>query len=934
MHLRAIELLGFKSFPDKTRIDFAQGITALLGPNGCGKSNIVDAIKWSVGEQSAKTLRADKMEDIIFSGTENRKALGIAEANLTLANDGGQLPLDAAELTIKRRLHRSGESEYFINNVPVRLREIRELFFDTGIGKSAYSIMEQGRIDQILSTKPEERRYVFEEAAGITKYRIKGLEAERKLEKTQENMRQVEGILGEVKRSYDTLKSQAEKTEKFRNLKERIFQVELDIQLLRLRDFQERQEKCEQQLAERNKGRNALKQGIDSIRESMEQSIDQVNTMESHLIENQKKLYQVDLERNSRESQITMLGERSEEIDQRITSEQDRARSIEKKIEQARTETSRRQLELAELESLIMDVEKNIRGFEVDIDRFEGLIEGNDSTIQSLREEAVSLESKVEALRLDLRALTDDIVTQLDQRLKELGYSAQDRERIETRINSILEGLRIQLRGRSELLNDYRSLSDLGTGEQDQLLDTLHQLLEESLGKTDELTDLFEQYRRCTPVFLEEFLAPEGIITRKRDLDNKITENLQNRAEKRESAEVLRLENQNLNTKIGEYRRTLEELRVNRAQTHTRKSSLENEIERLQEQISDQEMQLTENTQQIEESKKRLAEIVAQIAELQKQRSSLEEENRKTKKELSRLEKEISSKNNSLVSTEKELKRKLAKLEAEQVNIEQAQIELAGTKTEVRNLYSNFSELHSRDLTEFESRLYEVDRPLKTLRSDHSELREKLRKLGQVNLMAPEEFREVSERYRFLAGQLDDLRQASNDLKKITQEIRSESSEVFLDTYNQIRKNFHLMFRRLFGGGRAELKLVEPDNVLESGIDIYAQPPGKKLENITLLSGGEKSLTAIALLFAFFMVRPSPFCILDEIDAALDEQNISRFVHVLKEFAGNSQFIIVTHNKKTIASADTLLGVTMEESGISKLVTVRLENRIEEKSYA
>jgi chromosome segregation protein len=220
------------------------------------------------------------------------------------------------------------------------------------------------------------------------------------------------------------------------------------------------------------------------------------------------------------------------------------------------------------------------------------------------------------------------------------------------------------------------------------------------------------------------------------------------------------------------------------------------------------------------------------------------------------------------------------------------------------------------------------------LRSDHNELREKLRKLGQVNLMAPEEFREVSERYRFLAGQLDDLRQASNDLKKITQEIRSESSEVFLDTYNQIRKNFHLMFRRLFGGGRAELKLVEPDNVLESGIDIYAQPPGKKLENITLLSGGEKSLTAIALLFAFFMVRPSPFCILDEIDAALDEQNISRFVHVLKEFAGNSQFIIVTHNKKTIASADTLLGVTMEESGISKLVTVRLENRIEEKSYA
>jgi chromosome segregation protein len=209
-----------------------------------------------------------------------------------------------------------------------------------------------------------------------------------------------------------------------------------------------------------------------------------------------------------------------------------------------------------------------------------------------------------------------------------------------------------------------------------------------------------------------------------------------------------------------------------------------------------------------------------------------------------------------------------------------------------------------------------------------------MRALGQVNLMAPEEFREISERYSFLIGQLEDLRRASRDLKTITEEIQSESSELFLETYNTIRKNFHLMFRRLFGGGRAELKLLEPEKVLESGIDIYAQPPGKKLENINLLSGGEKSLTAIALLFAFFMVRPSPFCILDEIDAALDDQNVSRFVHVLKEFAGNSQFIVVTHNKKTIACADTLLGVTMEESGISKIVTVRLENRIEEKSYA
>ena len=515
-----------------------------------------------------------------------------------------------------------------------------------------------------------------------------------------------------------------------------------------------------------------------------------------------------------------------------------------------------------------------------------------------------------------------------------MGYSAQDRERIERRIHEVLEGMRIQLRGRSELLSDHRSLSGIGDEERIQLLETLQALLEESLARTRELDGLFDQYRRCTPVFLEEFLAPEGIITKKRELDNRITENLRLRTEKREASDTLRLENQSLNARISEYRGTLEELRVNRAQTHTRKASLGGDIERLQEQVEDLQTQLSENTKQIDESRKRSADIDTQIEDLQSQKTSLEDEDRRIKKELSRLEKEISSQNANLVSTEKELKVKLEKLEQEQGTVEQLQIELADTKAEIRNLYSNFSEVHSRDLGEFDSRIHEVDRPLKDLRSDLQQLRERMRALGQVNLMAPEEFREVSERYRFLTGQLEDLRQASLDLKRITEEIHSESSELFLDTYNTIRKNFHLMFRRLFGGGRAELKLLDPDQVLESGIEIYAQPPGKKLENITLLSGGEKSLTAIALLFAFFMVRSSPFCVLDEIDAALDDQNVSRFVHVLKEFAGASQFIVVTHNKKTIACADTLLGITMEESGISKIVTVRLENRIEEKSYA
>ncbi len=934
MHLKTIEILGFKSFPDKTRLEFAEGITALLGPNGCGKSNIVDAIKWVLGEQSAKALRADRMEDIIFNGSESRKALSVAEVSLSLENNSSRLPLDAAEIAVKRRLFRSGESEYSINKVPVRLREIRELFFDTGIGKSAYSIMEQGKIDQILSNKPEDRRYVFEEAAGITRYRMKGLEAERKLEKTRENMRQVEGILGEVKRGYENLKGQAEKTEVFRSLKEQLFETELDLQLLRLKSLKARRKDLERQLAARSQGRTALKQGIDSLRRTMEQSIDQVNSMESRLIESQKKLYQIDLDRNSKDNQIRMLAERVEEIERQISSGQERARQVERKLDRGRVEEAARQRELGELESLIADVEKNIRGFEQDILQFEGRIRENESSIQRLRRETAELEEKVEALRGDLRTLTDDIVTQLDEKLKSLGYSAQDRQKTESRIHSLLQFMRIQLEGRARLLEDHSVVSGVAAAEKAELLETLRRVLEDSLGKIDELTGLFEEYKRCTPAFLEEFLAPEGIITRKRELDDRITGNLEERTARREKLEALRQENRSLSEKIGEYRRTLEELRVNRAQTHTRRTSLENEVHRLREQVVEQETQLAESSREIEDSRQRLSEIHRQIDELREQKNNLEEENSNTRDELARLEEEIGKRNQSLVSAEKDLKDKLEELERAQGNLEKVQIELAEVKAEIRSLFRNFSETHSRELADFESRIEQIASPVRELRAELGRRKEQLRKLGQVNLMAPEEFREVSDRYRFLSGQLEDLREASKDLQRITEEIRSESSEVFLETYNTIRKNFHLMFRRLFGGGRAELKLLDPENVLESGIDIYAQPPGKKLENITLLSGGEKSLTAIALLFAFFMVKPSPFCILDEIDAALDDQNISRFVHVLKEFAAGSQFIIVTHNKKTIASADTLLGVTMEESGISKIVTVRLESRIEEKTYA
>lgn len=357
----------------------------------------------------------------------------------------------------------------------------------------------------------------------------------------------------------------------------------------------------------------------------------------------------------------------------------------------------------------------------------------------------------------------------------------------------------------------------------------------------------------------------------------------------------------------------------------TQKENLERAIAQGKREISEQEQELKKSEQELLRGRERLAQLEDSIAERREARKKLEEEEKKLRKELTSLEESISSQNRSVVEKEKAQKRMMQELESHHRNLEKVQMAAAEIRTSITNLYENFQERYSRDLTEYEERMFEIRREMKEIREAATTIRTRLQGLGNVNLMAPEEYAEVKERFEFLSGQLEDLQKARHDLLKVTSEIQRESEELFTETYNKIRKNFHTMFRRLFGGGRAELRLTDDEDVLASGIDILAQPPGKKLESINLLSGGERSLTAVALLFATYMVRPSPFCLLDEIDAALDENNVGRFVNMLMEFAEGSQFIVITHNKKTVAGAQTLLGITMEESGVSKVVSIRVD---------
>ncbi len=925
MFLKTLEIFGFKSFADRVQIEFTDGVAALLGPNGCGKSNVVDAMKWVLGEQSSKSLRAENMLDVIFAGSETRKPLGVAEVTLLVSNQDEVLPLELPEVSIKRRLYRSGESEYFINNNSVKLREVRELFFDTGIGKSAYSIMEQGKIDQLLSTKPDERRLVFEEAAGITRFRVRGQEAGRKLEKTEENMRHVEGILDEVRRSYTSLKAQAEKAETYRTLREQIFEVELEIQLLRLKGLLEDKKKREARLNEKARGREEIARAIAGVNDAIARQVDLVNSMESQLVESHKKLYQLDMEKNTRESRIRMFKERITELERATEADQNREKNISRKIGEMDAETARKKTGVAELAARIGETEKNIQGFIGDIDGFVQRVRTNDEETLRNGEKAKELDAVIEELRIQLRAITEDIVTQLDARLTEMGYSSSERRSVEQAITDTLQSLRIQLGGRVSLMEDVSQVQTPAAAKEKVVQATLA-VLKSSLERLSALEGLFERYRTFAPSFLDEFLAPEGIITRKRDIDERLTENAAGILTLRRRNDELGRENAGLREKMEEYRKTLEDLRVNLARLQTQRTGVEEELGRLARERAEQEALQRDIGVQITETLGRVRETQERSAAAEKERQEIEEQEKTARTALSGLEGEITTRNKELGSKEEELKQQNLLLAHAQSEIEKMQIEVTEIRTEIKDLHATFTERFSRDLSEYETRIPDLQ-PNRDLRPRLGELREEMRKLGQVNLMAPEEFAEVKDRFEFLTGQLGDLTRAREDLKRVTTEIRTESAELFLDTYNKIKKNFHTVFRRLFGGGRAELRLENPEAPLESGIEVFAQPPGKKLENINLLSGGERSLTGVSLLFAIYMVKPSPFCLLDEIDAALDEENVGRLINLLKEFSTHSQFIVITHNKRTVAGADVLYGVTMEESGVSKLVAIRLENR-------
>lgn len=1226
MYLKNLTVLGFKSFADKTSLNFLPGVTAIVGPNGCGKSNVSDAIRWVLGEQSAKALRGSEMADVIFTGTDKRKPLGLAEVSLTLGDvDEEQLraagvDMSYNEITVTRRVFRDGGSEYFINKTPCRLKDIQQLFMGTGVGRTSYSIMAQGNITQLLSSKPEDRRMVFEEAAGITKFKAQKKEALRKLEYTEQNLLRVGDLIREVKRQIGSLQRQAGKARRYKQFMSEL--QHLDTQLARHQfdvlqgEIRERHAQAEQLRDALEQGKSAILQTEDEvlqlrerlgeldhqISESQQRGMElrsQIEKQEHRIQFNEQRLREIETQNASALAEITQCDER------RLAAEQELA-SVKQRLEESRTKVEQQRGQLEEKREALRGVEQQLMARQEELRQAQSAAfaaaqeltrlrneltaldlqkRGNQVRLEKLSSEKIQLEEErvrlearlgefsqamqVETLNVETRRGTvEERQTRLKQLHVELGEATRSlddllRQQAERRskLNVLTdldsahegfsEGTLAALKGASgvlgsladkirvpdeyvpaieaalghhlqlvlteqpetaeQILADLRnnrrgkaSIAALGlqgrTGFQepvssapadpeasvsnqaleDRLLkacptlvaalgvveahDSVRPLLAALLGSTRIAPDLAAAtvaHRESNGAFdfvtlTGELLTRHGVFTggsangtgkgsasilaRKNQIDvlkNELaalqtqveeasrrkggvqSEQTELQAGLQQAQTELRQTEVTIATRQGELRaleqsqRTLnqkietvvyeiqslaeqdregnqkrEEMSQRLSELETREKAATDRVAELSSGLDGLREQRESANAVLTEAKVAFAAEEQMLASLQRQQGPLEqrirelghqaEQRRKeaedclgrkahseaeiadARAQIERLQhdrEQVSAQTALLIGQRDErqgvISEREEKLRAERESLNQVQqrrsqleVELAQKDMAVQNLRGRIQEKYQLNLDDIRSECititYADEGPARVQTVSPEEmaqagvatdwnavaeqvagLQKRIEEMGPVNVVAIEEYEEAEERHNFLTSQNDDLTNAKTELMDVLNRINTQTREMFVTTFNQIRENFQVLFTEIFGGGKADLHLADDGDVLESGIDIVARPPGKQLQGISLLSGGEQTMTAVALLFAIYQVKPSPFCVLDELDAPLDESNINRFVRVLQRFLEQSQFIIITHNKRTIGMADVLYGVTMQEQGVSRIVSVK-----------
>jgi len=1057
MYLKRMEIIGFKSFAQRTVIEFHDGITVVVGPNGCGKSNVFDAVRWALGEQSAKTMRGQSMTDVIFNGTQTAAPSNYAEVTLVFDNKEHMMPIEFDEVSITRKLFRSGESEYYLNKSISRLRDIHQLLLSVGLGEGSYSFVMQGTIDRIVTRRPEEKRTIFDEAAGILQYKERKREVANKLKLAEEDLLRVEDIVIEVKRQRDSLARQVQRAEKYKELKVELEALEKDLAVVTMKDIRTRMDGLLDELngLQENDGKHHVE--IEALQNVCAEKTEAYDILRGKQDEAKREVITIEARAENNKSRTEMLRQRFDETRRRLMSIHDfKVQYHTRKEDQTRRITQLTQ-ELSELELVHEQVNTRVGSIQLEIDAAAEVVSGKKETVDFVKDRIKRSEEERNRVLDELRQVhkeADGVTVRrqrfVDERAKAEGEIVSYEQRAAELTASVaakqteIDAERVTLKSKHEELDALFAKLDTMTvdlSDKEKEMVKLHSQLDfvknmnvsyADLPYEEEVEVRFSQSLPELPAVLVGRVE-EGMVTTENGIVRVKT-----------NVKVVSSNIEKLNAAIADLSGQIVTLKKEIEQAQRRRGELKDETRRLEQTLQVKESELSRLTEskrntleRVDQLKKQIADIGIASADLDKAFSMLEEKEtsldevikRKERDmldvsaELENLQEEIAIKSaqlgdlevekarigtrlstiesektgksenvrlfssdlnamtgqfDSLMTEEQDLEEKqtvytadlrvieadedqiLAELQVKRdallVLIEEertlldekqtAESRLRGIQSDIdrtqKAVYDKKFQLQNvqheeerllRDL----SQLYEIqvtaeelltressDTPKVELEAKEEELKRRIKFIGAVNLAAPEEYAELNTRYEFLEKQKSDLLESKDTLQKALQKINKTSRELFLETFEKIRVEFISMFRFLFAGGKADVVLLNPDDVLESGIDIIVQPPGKKLQSVTLLSGGEKSMTAIALIFAIFKVKPSPLCVLDEIDAALDEANVDRFNHVLREYSKFSQFLVVSHNKKTISAADVMYGVTMQQSGISRIVSVRL----------
>ena len=827
MYLKQLEILGFKSFADKTRLDFDPGLIAIVGPNGCGKSNVSDAIRWVLGEQKPTALRCSKLSDVVFNGTDTRKPLGAAEVSITFADCEKELGTDYHEVTITRRVYRDGSGEYFINKQQSRLKDVQHLFMGTGIGTSSYSVMAQGQIDAILSSKPEDRRAVFEEAAGITKFKADRKEALRKIEQTEQNLLREADVLREMKRQIASLQRQVGKAQKYKELRDELRGLDIYVSRQKIHAF-------DQELEQNALNRTEVEKAIAEAQEVVTTAEQSAQELHAQVHELEDRLQSLAAEQASAES---AYGRSREVIGVNAT-----------RVEEYRSYIARDRREIDETRGVLEEVKM----------------------------QSESLGQKTTLLNDSLAAAHDALV--------------QAEEEFNALQKTIDEKREVVAARRREVADTTRT----GT------------LVRDSEVSRNGGIETWKAGTSVTTMMKREDLM--AVVTAAED-------------ELREAE----LKHIPASQRLTECRITASQMEQELSFIGQQELSARNRREELERAVASRESTIAGYEDAIARLTEESGDLLSQLDALKaKAESYVDLINGERGKRAEMLEK--------ISAADREVAARRAALD--QARDFRAKLDVQATEASMRrqNVYEHLQDEYGLFA---DAVMREADPtwkngvvpPMEELEGTVRRLQGEIAALGPVNMVAIDECRELEERYAREKAQEEDLLAAKAQLMEMIGSLNDTSSTMFRTTFETANKNFQTMFTKLFGGGEAKLVLLEnEEDPLECGIDIIARPPGKRPQSVTLLSGGERTMTAVALLFSIFMIKPAPFCMLDELDAALDDANIGRFVEQLKEFLTQSQFLIITHNQHTIAGSDLVYGVSQQEKGISRVLSIKLSD--------